>query len=104
LRHYAGGSWFTPRRRSPRPHRSRTLDVACIVGVVAGSLTARAVAETLGPIVPERLLLLRTPSVQADDDVFMLTTAIPWLPVRASAEELVARVQQLVTTRHTSDA
>ena len=75
---------------------AQTVETACVIGVVAGNIRARALAASLASIVPDRLLLLRTPAVQPDDDVFMLTTPIPWLPFTAPAAELVARVQKLV--------
>jgi hypothetical protein len=76
---------------------SRASPIACIVAVIGGVITARGVVEALTSVAP--ILLLRASGVRSDDDVLILTSAIPWLPVTAAPSEIVERIEEIVAAR-----
>jgi len=72
----------------------RETDIRCVVGVVGGSVRARALVEAFGA--GGRLALLRTSETFPDDDVFLLTET-PRFPLLSSVpEEFIAGVSAVV--------
>ncbi len=72
----------------------RTLDIRCVVGVVGGSIRARALIDAFGS--GDKLGLLRTTETSVDDDLFLLTEKPKFPLLSPVADDLVAGVGQIV--------
>jgi DNA-binding response OmpR family regulator len=82
---------------------ARNAPFACIVCLMGGDIEGKTLHAELARAdsgQARALLLVRTPDITPDDDVFLLTAGVSWVALPLSPNELLASVRRMVVDGH----